>query len=366
MVNVSQTVVNVNLDALVRNYRQACALVHKGTQVTCVLKSNAYGHGAIVVAKTLERAGCQEFAVSCAREALQLRRAGITSNILVMGASEPHFFKALYENDITITLFDDQPVPFPIKAQLKIDTGFHRLGFPCTQTGLKQIESLKNVQITGLYSHFGLVDEAHDHLQAQKLLWMQSNLKLQQVHICDSIGMVRYPQYHWDRVRIGAFLFGVRPFGSEEMPFSCEETLHFTSTVTRVHTAHKGDYVGYNDAAALEKDMTIATVQVGYGDGYPRRMGGTASVLIKGKAAPVLGLVCMDQMMVDVTGIDGVAKGDVVTLLGEGISYSSYAQWAQTNRNEALVLLSQRPQRVYTQNGEIVNVEDQLIGQMDW
>lgn len=370
------TQIRIDLDKLKQNYQTALTLIRPGTALTCVLKANAYGHGAWVVGQTLQKVGCQSFAVSSAREALELRRHGITGELIVMGVAEGAYIPALCRENVILTiasLDEARAVSAPADVQFKVDTGFHRLGFSADERGINEIleaAALPNIRPTGLYSHLGLVDAAHDSAQHDRLIRVHTALKergllLKDVHLCDSIGMVRYPAYHHTRVRVGAFLYGVRPMGSEQMAFECLETLALVSTVTRVHLAKKGDYVGYDDTAPLKRDTLIATIQAGYGDGYPRRMAKKAGVLVRGAYAPLLSLVCMDQMMADVTDVPHVAVGDEVTLLGSGIPYMTYADWAQTNRNEALASLSRRPQRVYMQNGAPVMVVDALTEEID-
>lgn len=164
------------------------------------------------------------------------------------------------------------------------------------------------------------------------------------------------------RVRVGALLYGVRPFHTEHMPFEDRESLAFRTTVSQVRDVAAGEVVGYSDDQVLEHPARIATLCAGYGDGYPRCLSnGRGKVLIRGKLAPVVGLICMDQMMVDVSGIPEAAPGDVATLLGDGISYATYADWCNTNRNECISILSRRPVRVYRHGGKIVTVLDSLL-----
>jgi alanine racemase len=175
--------------------------------------------------------------------------------------------------------------------------------------------------------------------------------------------------WQYDRVRTGALLFGVRPMGSGDMDFECRETLCMKTVVAQVTDVAAGETVGYDSDSRLSRDSRVATLCAGYGDGYPRCMSKVASVMIRGRLAPVLGLVCMDQMMVDVTEIPGVCEGDEVTLLGGGISYMQYAAWARTNRNEAITIVSRRPLRVYMKNGKVEKVVDYLSqegGMMLW
>jgi len=344
------TWIEIDLNKLIQNYKTALSLVREGTLVTCVLKANAYGHGMKEVACALEKAGCKSFAVSAAEEALALRKADIKGDILVMGSSEDELLDELADRDIVFSLSSleqAKKIIKPSRVHLKAETGFNRLGFEKIED-MQAVMGMEKVQVEGLFSHLALIDAAHDHAQHDKLMAMNEALGgIDDVHICDSIGMVRYPAFHHSRVRIGAFLYGVRPFHSEDMPFECHETLALYSTVTRVHLAKKGEYVGYDDSAPLARDTLIATIQAGYGDGYPRRMAKKAGVCIRGQMAPVLSLVCMDQMMADITDLQGVQVGDRVTLLGNEIPYLTYANWGNTNRNEAIATLSQRPKRIY-------------------
>ena len=218
------------------------------------------------------------------------------------------------------------------------------------------------------YGHvLGLITAQRDQAQYDALMRMQSmleqrGLQLKDIHLCDSIGLVRYPVWHMSRVRVGALLYGVRPFHTEHMPFADRESLAFRTTVSQVRDVAAGEVVGYSDDQVLEHPARIATLCAGYGDGYPRCLSnGKGKVLIRGKLAPVVGLICMDQMMVDVSGIPEAAPGDVATLLGDGISYATYADWCNTNRNECISILSRRPVRVYRQGGKIVTVLDSLL-----
>ena len=373
-----RTWIDIDLDALTDNYRTACSLT--GATVTCVLKANAYGHGAVPCALALQRAGCASFAVSCGREALELRAGGVTGELLVMAWPEPCLLRQLVEAEIVFTVSAMEELQAleqaaasagrRAKAHIKADTGFHRLGFPCTQESAKALaeaaRTMPHVALCGLYSHLGLVTEERDARQHQLLLSMRdwlaaSGLALDDIHLCDSIGLVRYPQWHHSRCRVGSLLFGMRPSRSEGMPFQLKETLVFRARVAQLHDVPAGEVIGYDESGATTRPMRVATVCAGYGDGYPRCLSGKGEVLIRGQRAPVLGLVCMDQLMVDVSRIPGCAAGDTATLLGGGIPCAEYAAWAQTNRNECLSILSRRPVRRYFQGGRLTGEWDQLL-----
>ena len=360
-----RTWIDVDLDELVANYREACRLTQ--ATVTCVLKANAYGHGATEVARALQRAGCGSFAVSCWREARQLRQAGVDGEILNMGVTEPDEMPDALAAGVTLTAASvgdldliDRAATAPASIHLKVDTGFHRLGVEPEEAVARAIagKEYHNIIIEGLYSHLGLISPERDRAQYETLTrfhgWLKRyGLDIRDVHLCDSIGLVRYPAWHMSRVRVGALLYGVRPYRSEDVPFACGETLCLRALVCQVRDVKAGEYVGYADDAPLERDSRVATLCAGYGDGYPRRLSnGAGEALIRGRRAPTVGLVCMDQMMVDVTDIPGVAPGDTATLLGGGVSYDEVARRAGTNRNECLAILSPRPVRVYHQGGK--------------
>ncbi len=374
-----RTWIDIDLDALAANYETAKRMT--GALVTCVVKANAYGHGAVRVAQALQAAGCGSFAVSCAREGLELRRAGIQGEILVMGLTERAMLPDCVQAELTLTFGDLAGIREAEAAaaaarhvlcgQLAVDTGFHRLGFDVTPEAADALaeaaRGLTWLRLTGMFSHLGLITLERDQAQYDALMRMREmlanrGLTFTDVHLCDSIGLVRYPAWHMSRVRVGALLFGVRPFHTEDMPFEDKETLAFRTTVSQVRDVAAGEAVGYSDDQVLERPARIATLCAGYGDGYPRCLSnGKGKVLIHGQLAPVVGLICMDQMMVDVSHIPQTAPGDVATLLGGGVSYTAYAAWCDTNRNECISILSRRPVRVYRQGGRIVTVLDSLL-----
>lgn len=375
-----RTYIEIDLDAIEENYRQALALLHEGTRLLCVLKSNAYGHGLVRIARFLQSLGADGFAVSCAREALALRKAGITGDILCMGLCEKQYLGAMVQRRVWLTVADEQSARAASEAAMaagekalvhvKLDTGMHRLGFTPDEAGAREIERiahLPGISLEGLYSHLQLITKALDEAQHARFVWMQERLAKAGItfprrHICDSIGMVRYPSWQHDIVRAGAFLFGVRPSRSDHLPFTCKSALRFITSVAQIHTVPAGEYIGYDEDHRTTRETRVATLCAGYGDGYPRAMGNVASVSIRGRLCPVLGVVCMDQMMVDVTDCPEVCEGDEAVLLGGEIPVAQYAAWLKSNRNECLTILSARPPRVYVQKGEIVAVEDLLLG----
>ena len=376
-----RTWIDVDLDKLVANYRSACDLTD--ALVTCVVKANAYGHGAVEVARCLQEAGCRSFAVSCIREGLELRAAGVQGEILVMGAMDVPLLDRALEAALTLTVVCDEELPRlealaaaqnrQAVVHLKVNTGFHRLGFDCTEQAADSIAAcaahMSHVKLAGVYTHLGLVSRERDEMQHDNLMrfchWLtERGVQANDVHICDSIGLARYPAWHHSRVRVGALLFGVRPMRTEHMAFTCEETLALRTVVAQVHQVEAGEIVGYGDDMVLTRPSRIATLCAGYGDGYPRCLSnGRGKVMIRGCLAPVVGLICMDQMMVDVTDIPGVEPGDTADLVGGGISYQTVSEWACTNRNECITIMSRRPVRVYHSQGQVKMVLDSMLNE---
>ena len=374
-----RTWIEIDLDGIMHNYSEACRLCGPKVKVTCVLKANAYGHGAAEVARALCEVGASSFAVSCLREAFELRKAQIPGEILVMGIGEREGLECAIRQDIQLTVASLDQARLADEAaakagktailHVKIDTGMHRLGFipgPEAVRDILAIGHLAHVKIKGLYSHLALSNKERDEVQHGLLKGIYDTLTAQglvipELHLCDSIGMVRYPQWRYSRVRTGALLFGVRPMNTDGMDYTLQETLCLKTVVAQVNDVAAGEFIGYDTEGPLTRPSRIATLCAGYGDGYPRCMSRVGSVEIRGQLAPVVGLICMDQMMVDVTDIKGVCEGDEAVLLGGGISYMQYATWARTNRNEAITIMSRRPPRVYMKNGKVAKVVDYML-----
>lgn len=373
-----RTWIEIDLDKLTSNYRNVCKMVPENTKVTCVLKGNAYGHGSVQVAKALQKEGCRSFAVSCVREGMELRKALVQGEILVMGfAIEEEVSRAL-KAELTLTVSRFQQAEWisleaqrqnrQVPIQVKIDTGMHRLGFPATDKGVEDVAKsleLPNIIFEGIFSHLALINDEHDLLQRQAFEQVidklgKKGINPKEKHLCDSIGTLWYPKWHDDRVRIGALLYGVYPARTGNEQGLWQQTLTLKTVVAQVNEMKKGDYIGYDDKAPMDHDGKVAALCAGYGDGYPRVVYEGAVVVINGQEAPILGIACMDQMMVDVTHVKNINPGDIATLLGDGIDYLRFATFVKTNRNEVLTKMSRRPVRVYYQNGEIVHITDDL------
>lgn len=365
----------VDLSRLVQNYRNALMHLTPPTQLICVLKADAYGLGAPMVAKRLHQEGQRMFAVASYNEAAEIRRELPDCDVLILGlCGEVQLLKAI-EAGMLLTVFSAayaakvraaaQTVNRKARVHVKLETGLNRLGFESEEAAEAIVTMNESgwMQLEGLFTHLALRDAASDKAQLDLLKGCQAALEqrgiqIPMVHALDSIGMVRYPDEHMDAVRTGAWLYGVYPRRYAH-PEESQLALTVKTRIAQLHHVAAGECLGYDETHPLQKDSIIATLSAGYIDGYPR-LNSVGEVEIRGCRAPVVGLVCMDQMMVDVSAIPDVCEGDEVMLLGGSIGVDEYAEWGKLNRNESLARTGKRVPRVYIEDGQIVAVADTL------
>lgn len=365
----------VNLGRLVQNYRNALAHLKQPAQLICVLKADAYGLGAPMVAKRLRQEGQRIFAVASYNEALEIRQALPDCEVLILGLCGERQLMHAIEQGMLLTVFSRQYADKVICAasnagkkariHIKLETGLNRLGFEPWEAGaaVSDIFSSDQVILEGLFTHLALRDKESDRKQLDLLKGVRNELlsrgiTIPMVHALDSIGMVRYPDDHLDAVRTGAWLYGVYPRRYEH-PEESKLALTVKTRIAQLHHVAAGECLGYDETHPIQRDSVIATLSAGYIDGYPR-LNSVGEVEICGKRAPVVGLVCMDQMMVDVTDIHEAREGDVVTLLGGSIGVDEYAEWGKLNRNESLARTGKRVPRIYMEHGQVVEIIDTL------
>lgn len=365
----------IDLEALRSNYR----LIKKAagdTGVFCVVKADAYGHGAVRVAETLYGEGARWFGVATPGEGAILRReADIPeASILNLGAADPRDAEALIECGITQNLYSYEfglalaehiPAGKKLRVHVKLDTGMNRLGFPAkpgqTEKTVAQILELSRLgcfEMEGIFSHFIISDEANDDMsQLQYARYKgvvdrlaEAGLTFPVCHISNSAGLLRYPGCRLNLVRAGIILYGIMP--SDDLKYDGYRTvMSLYSTVSHVHTAERGETVGYGTACRLESRTGIATIAIGYADGFTRGYKG-AGIGIGGRDLNLLGRVCMDQCMADVTGTS-VCPGDRVTLFGWDPDAKKYrpvellSDRAHTNAYESCCMVSKRVPRIY-------------------
>lgn len=399
---IRRTWAEIDLDALSHNYRQVRAATDPKAQVCCVVKADGYGHGALRVAAELQSLGADWFAVSNLEEALQLRRGGIDRPILVLGFTPPEEAAALANEDISQCVYSAEyaeklslcacAVGVQVKIHAKIDTGMSRLGFyfqdifrdeGAIEDVIKAC-SLPGLIPEGVFSHFAVSDEGKNgdaFTMRQFGCFKELSEALVRAgvgkpgigapmlrHCANSAAVFDYPLSHLDMVRAGVVLYGLYPSAQLRAQPDLRPVLALRSVVSHVKTVQPGATVSYGRKFTAEHEMRVATVPVGYADGYPRALGpGGAAVLIRGRRCPVLGRICMDQLMADVTGIGDVAMGDRVTLIGrdggEEITADEVAGWEDTISYEVVCALSKRVPRVYLKDGKVESIYNQLLSE---
>lgn len=373
----------INLDHISENIDSISNHISKETKILAVIKTDGYGHGAVMIAREAEGKDCvYGFGVATVEEAMELREAGIHKPILVLGYCFSSAYETMIENDISATVFDTETALLLqsaakklqkiAKIHLKVDTGMSRIGFMPDENGLqivKEINELENIQIEGIFTHFARADEADKTgVNAQIVRFMEflkqiegCGIVIPLKHCSNSASIIELPDMNMNLVRAGIILYGLWP--SEEVRkdvVSLKPVMELKSTVVHVKEVPKGTQISYGGTYITDTAKRIATVAIGYGDGYPRCLSNIGYVLVRGKKAPIVGRVCMDQMMIDVTDIPDVKRLDTVTLVGrdgdEMISMEEFSLLSQRINYESVCDVGKRVPRIYFKNGEIVSV----------
>lgn len=368
----------IDLDAIEENMVNMKKNLAPETKMIGVIKTNGYGHGSVPIARILEPLDFMfGFAVATYEEACTLREAGIRKPLLILGYTFPYAYKAMAEKEIRPAVFRydmieqlkeaGQRAGRPIKVHIKVDTGMSRIGITPDEEGLRFVQQLMNqkeIEIEGIFTHFARADEL-DKTSARRQLEVFRNfiamveerlgLEIPVKHCSNSAGILELPEANMDVVRAGITLYGLYP--SDEVnkgSVPLRPALSLYSEVVYCKTIHAGQSVSYGGTFTAKKDMRIATVPLGYGDGYPRSLSGRGYVLIRGRKASILGRVCMDQFMVDVTEIPEAVEGDRVTLIGydgeEHISAELLGELSGRFNYELVCDLGQRIPRLYKRN----------------
>lgn len=369
----------VSLDAIAHNFSEMHKNIQKDTKIIAVLKADGYGHGASVIAHLIEDYDyIWGFAAATAQEALSLVSDGVTKPVLILG----HVFEEDYEElaaaDVRIAVSEaasakgyaaaGKSLGKTVHIHLALDTGMSRIGFSDSQESLEEIaalEKIPNLKIEGIFTHFARADEEDITPaveQFEKFMNFKEHLKKIGVHIpmwhcSNSAGIIRLPQANLNAVRAGITIYGIYPSKEVERDvIRLLPAMELKSHVSFVKTLPQGRAISYGGTFVTKKDTVVATIPVGYADGYPRSLSNKGWVLIHGKKAPILGRVCMDQFMVDVTGIPGVHTGDSVTLMGkdgeEFLSVEELGDLSGRFSYEFICDISRRVPRVYIKNNE--------------
>lgn len=373
----------VNLDAICNNIDEVRRNINTDTKIMAVIKADGYGHGAVALATALKDK-VDAYGIAIIEEGIELRRAGFEKPILVLGFTPHQLYDELLKYDIIQTVFQydmakrlsDTAVSLgkQAKIHIKVDTGMTRIGFKDTDESIqtiKEISKLSNITIDGIYTHFASADE-EDKTSARKQLSRflifadkleKEGIHIPVKHVSNSASIIDLPESNLDMVRSGIITYGMYPSDKvNKNRLMLQPALTLISNVVYVKSVEAGTGISYNSTYITEQDSVIATIPVGYGDGYPRQLSSKGRVLIHGKSAPIVGRVCMDQFMVDVTDIPDVKEGDKVTLIGqngdESISIEEVANLAGSFNYELVCDIGKRVPRVYYKEGKKVGTAD--------
>ena len=392
----------IDLDALAGNLARIRQQV-PGRKIMAVVKADAYGHGAPAAAAALAEAGADWLSVSNLEEALQIREQGVRLPMLILGYTPSVYAALLAEQALTQTLFCTEyahalsaaaeAAGVRVEVHIKMDTGMSRLGFdgqskPRTQAVIAQLEAacrLPGLHVDGLYTHFAAADYDGDpdgsftRQQADLLLETaglleQRGISLAYKHCCNSAGIITQPELGMDMVRPGLLLYGINPVPSTIVPIGNFPTgnlpgataplelvpaMQMKTVISMIKTVRAGDTLSYGRTFTADRDMRVATLPIGYADGYARRLSGRAYMLVNGCKAPVVGRVCMDQLLLDVSEVPGAVAGGTVTVFGRDgdacLSVEELAALSDTIPYETLCLIGKRVPRIYYQEGKIVD-----------
>lgn len=385
MYYTKRTAARINLDNLIFNAKSYKAALADDVSLMCVVKADAYGHSVKAVSKCLqEDLNIKWFAVSNIGEAIELRENQITGNILILGYTDPAEADTLIKYDIIQACVDlsyaEELNRFASKGKvsvhIKLDTGMTRIGIPCSDIinavkDAEKIYALKNLSVTGIFTHLCAADSdtpddiAYTDMQISRIkevkrLMNQDGYDTGVCHWLNSAGGVYTEGQGSDLARLGIILYGLYPNHALDVPIEMKPVMELVSTISMVKSVKPGTFVGYGRTFCAEKDMKIATITVGYADGYPRLLSNRGEVIIKGMKCKIVGNVCMDQIMADVTELD-VSAGDEAVLIGiqngEQITADDIADLCGTIGYEITCGISKRVPRIIIKNGEQIELE---------
>lgn len=370
------TIVEVDLDKIAFNMQSIKKMVGEKVAIAAVVKANAYGHGAVGIARTLVENGADYLAIATLNEALEIRRKFKDYKLFIMGYTRDDLLEYVVKNDITQTIFslDQAEILNRLgkknnkkpKVHIKYETGLNRLGFKDCEESIEEIvaiSKLKSLDVEGIFSHLALAGAESNKIQYEKFVnaiekLENRNVKFKYTHIEDSISAVDHPDYHMDMIRPGATIYGIHAYHHGYLEL--RQAMNFKTRISYIKTIEKGEAVSYDHLWRAERESIIGTLPFGYSDGYPRTLVGKAHVSIHGKKAPVIGFICMDQCMVDLTDISQAKVGDQAIIYGDGsentLDIEQVSQLAGTNKNDIMSRLSIRSPRVYIKGGKITRV----------
>lgn len=389
---IKRTWAEINLDNIEHNYKTIREKVDEKTMMCCVIKADGYGHGAVQVARLYEKLGADWFCVSNIEEALELRQNNITLPILILGYTPVECVKILADNNISQACYSfdyaeslsenavNQNVT--VNIHLKLDTGMSRIGLMCQKftrddksiDEAEKICRLPNLYSQGIFTHFAVSDESEQgkdftlkqfecYTHTVKAL-EERGIKFDIRHCANSGAIIDYPQTHLDMVRAGIILYGLSPSAKLYGKLELKPAMELKSVISQIKEIEEGTTISYGRTYTASKTKKVATVPVGYADGFIRKIAEQGYININGNKAKILGRICMDQLIVDADNANTVKIGDTVTLFGTGENTPTaddIANWTNTINYEVVCLISKRVARVYFKNGKEVEVADHIL-----
>lgn len=384
-INIRPVWAEIDLECIKNNIRE----IRKSTvdkEIIAVVKADAYGHGAIDIAPVLLENGADKLAVAVITEALELRKGGIEAPIIILGYTPINFTKELIKENLEQTVYDLEYAKelskiakkncIDINIHIAVDTGMGRVGFLPNEDGIRSVEAiskLENIKIKGVFTHFSSADEKdkeYTNYQIKKFnefvkILEDQNINLGCKHLSNSAAILDMEEAHFDAVRPGIILYGYYPSNEvDKKKIKLKPALTLKSQIVHVKELSTGEYISYGRKYRTQRKSIIATLPIGYADGYTRALYGKAYVIVNGKLAPVVGRICMDQCMVDVTDVGLVEVGDEVILLGEenGVKFDAddIAALIDTINYEVICMIGKRVPRVYKEEGKITKTRNYL------
>ena len=365
------TVAEIDLGALAFNYRQIQKKIPKGVMILGVVKADAYGHGAIPVSRKLEELGVEYLGVAMSDEGVQLREGGIKTPILLLGGTYREDIDRVFQFRLTPVVFEKESLRFlskaaerrkkKVKVHLKVDTGMGRLGVPLRlwPAFLDGIKRFPNIEVEGILSHYSMADETDDPFTERQWKAFQEavaiaesmGIHVRYKHISNSAGLTAFPSWSGNLVRPGIILYGSYPSPAFRKLIKLKPVMTLKTRIGLLKQVPAGEKISYGGTYVTKMESRVATLPVGYADGYNRKLSNQGQVLVRGRKAPVVGRVCMDYIIADVTGIPGVSPGDEVVLMGrqgrEEITAEEVAERIETISYEVFCLVGKRVPRVY-------------------
>ncbi|NLK36769.1 MAG: alanine racemase [Epulopiscium sp.] len=392
---IRRTWAEIDLDALDYNIKNIKAAVPEGHPIMGIVKADAYGHGDGFVARKLQESGFSSFGVSNLEEGISLRNEGINKPILVLGYTPVECAGLIAKHEITQTIVSLEYAKLlqekaaeagvTIEAHIKLDTGMTRVGFQCDEedfdaslAGIEEVSKMPNIHITGIFTHFAVADTYsgdcpdYTEMQFSRYKKMVDACKAKGIdvgirHCANSAATISYPEKHMDMVRSGIITYGLLPSGECKGKIDIKPLMTIKTSVALVKHIKAGTQVSYGRTYTADKDRVIATLPIGYADGYNRLLSSKARMLVKGHYAPVIGRVCMDQLMIDVTDIPDVKIGDEVVVVGRQgeneITMDELASIIGTINYELPCVITKRVPRIYKQGDKIVGIVNHVMHQ---